>query len=147
MGRTWKAFEPAGREDRFLLLVGYSPNDMPLRGADGFCDLASPDVVEKACWRFADNGFGTGLLHKQGGEDAFRIVENYIYRNPVPWEIENPKGQNLVIKQGTWLIGGILSPQTWADYKKGRYGSGSLQGGAERIEATAESLARVRSVA
>jgi hypothetical protein len=135
----------AQEEDRFVLMVGYSPNKMPLRGADGFIDLASPNVVEKACWKFMLNGAGGGLLHKAGGENDVKIVENYIYRNPVPWVLKANDGSEQVICQGDWVIGAILSPQTWEDFKKAKYRGGSIQGGARRKPASAETLARVRS--
>ena len=147
MENVCKVFEPAGKEDRFVLMVGYSPNKMPFRGADGFLDLASPEVVEKACWRFMDNGANAGLLHKEGDEDAFKVVENYIYRNPVPWVLKAVDGSEQTIRQGDWVIGARLRKDVWEDWKKGRYRSGSLQGGASRIPATPETLARVRSAA
>jgi len=130
---------------RFLLMVGYSPNRLPKRGADGFLDVASPEVVEKAAWRFMLNGHGAGLMHKAGGEDAFRIVESSVYRNPEPWVVKATDGTEQTIREGDWLIGILCSPDTWAEYKKGRYGSGSLQGGARRRQPRAETLARQRS--
>lgn len=137
-----KAFN---EEQRFLLMVGYSPNRMPLRGADGFVDVASPEVIEKACWRFMLNGAGSGLMHKAGGENAFRVVENYIYRNPVPWVLKAADGSEQTIRDGDWVLGVICSKEVWEDVKAGKYGGGSLQGGAARIHARPETLARQRS--
>jgi Putative phage serine protease XkdF len=135
----------ARAEDRFLLLVAYSANKMPFRGADGFVDLACPEVLEKACWRFMDNGAQVGLWHQEGHEKAARIVENYIYRNPVPWVLEAPNGTHQVIKEGDWVTGLILSKKTWKLYKAGLIGGASPQGGAARRYASPETLARVRS--
>lgn len=135
----------ADEEHRFLLMVGYSPNRLPHRGADGFQDVASPDVIEKACWKFMLNGHAAGLMHKAGGEGAFRIVENYVYRNPEPWTIKAADGSTQTIRQGDWLIGAILEPETWQAYKAGVYRGGSLQGGARRMEPRPETLARQRS--
>lgn len=132
-------------EKRFLLMVGYSPNRMPKRGADGFVDIASPEVVEKACWRFMVNGAGAGLMHKAGGEKAFKVVENSIYRNDEPWVVTAVDGTQQTIRKGDWLIGVICSPQVYDDFKAGKYGSGSLQGGASRMAARPETLARQRS--
>jgi hypothetical protein len=146
MAKNGRVLE-SNEEDRFLLLVGYSPNTMPHRGADGFLDVASPRAVEKACWRFLLNGGKAGTMHKAGGENAFRVVENGIYRNEIPWVIKSPDGPDQVIRQGDWVIGMILSKETWADYKAGLFGSGSLQGAAERMPATAETLERIRSAA
>lgn len=134
--------------DRFLLMVGYSPNKMPYRGADGFIDLCQPEVVEKACWRFMSNGAGAGLMHKarpDEEEPPFRVTENSIYRNPVPWVFKAADGSEVTITEGDWLIGVICSPQVWDDYRKGRYRGGSLQGKALRMAVTPETLARVRS--
>lgn len=135
----------AEEDKRFLLMVGYSPNRMPRRGADGFLDIASPDVVEKACWRFMLNGAGAGLMHKAGGENAFKVVENYVYRNPVPWELTAPNGEIVTIRDGDWVIGALCSKETWDDYKAGLYNSGSVQGGAKRMVASPETLAHQRS--
>lgn len=132
----------ASDEDRFLLLVVYDPNRMPLRGADQRVDLASPRVLEKACWRFMENGARGGLNHEPGHPEAIRCVENYVYRNPVPWVTDHPDGSQTVVKAGTWLAGFILDEPTWADYKAGKYSGVSMQGDAARIPATAESLAR-----
>lgn len=131
-------------ESRFLLMVGYSPNRMPLKGADGYVDIASPDLIEKACWRFMANGAGAGLMHKAGGENAFRVVENSVYRGP-DWTFIAADGSEQTIRKGDWLIGVIASPEVWEDYKKGVYGSGSLQGSAKRMDPRPETLARQRS--
>src|SRR5665213_4359994 len=91
----------ANDENRFLLLVAYSPNEMPHRGADGFIDVVSHDVLEKACWKFMDNGAKVGLWHEKGTEHCGRVVENYVYRGP-DWSFNNQ-----VVKAGTWLVGVI----------------------------------------
>lgn len=143
-----KVFAPEGSPDRFLLMVGYSPNKMPRKGADGRIDLASPRVVEKACWRFAANGFKGGTGHKPGGEDAFKVVENYVYRNSVPWVMKAIDGSEQKIEEGDWLIGVICTQKTWEEVEVGVWGSGSIQGACLVDEASPESLARVtRSVA
>ena len=143
MGRNGRVVKER-EEDRFLLMVGYSPNRMPHRGADGYLDLASPRVVEKACWNFMTNGAGAGLMHKAGGEDAFRVVENYVYRNPVPWILKAADGSEQVIEEGDWVIGVVCSKQVYEDYKAGKYGSGSIQGRAQRAPASSETIAQVR---
>lgn len=139
------AVKMAAPEDRFLLLVAYSANKMPLRGADGYIDLCRPEVLEKACWKFADNGMKVGLWHQPGHEKAARVVENYIYRNDVPWVIKGPEGEPTgeTIYQGDWVTGFILSKGTWKLYKAGLIGGASPQGGAARRLASAETLARV----
>lgn len=131
-------------EDHFLLTVVYSPHRMPLRGADGKTDLASPRVLEKACWRFMAKGARSGMWHEAGHEAEATCVENYMYRNPVPWIVEHPDGSRTVVKEGTWLAGFILSDRAWAEYKAGRLGGVSMQGDAGRMAPSAESLARVK---
>lgn len=134
----------AREEDRFLLCVVYSPNRMPLRGADQRVDLATPDVLEKACWRFAMNGFKVGVDHKPGGEGAARVVENWIHRGP-SWHLIGPDGRESVVKAGDWIVGMVLSPSAWRSYKAGRFGGVSMQGRAERIPATKKTLNRVKA--
>lgn len=134
--------EKAGSEEQYLLMVVYDPHRMPLRGADKMVDLASPEVLEKACWRFMENGARGGLNHRPGNDGAIKFVENYIYRNPVPWDVHGDG--SLVVKAGTWLAGAKLDDATWADYKAGRYAGVSMQGGARRMPASEKSLARVR---
>lgn len=144
-----KSVETEGRilkssdADRFLLMVAYSPNRMPLRGADGFVDVVSPEVLEKACWRFAENGYRLGVDHKPGGEDAGRVVENTIYRNPIPWVTKDAAGNKVAIREGDWLVGVILTPKAWEDYRNDRWGGISLQGRAKRRPADPATLARV----
>ncbi len=135
----------ADEENRFLLLVAYSANKMPARGADGFIDLASPDVLEKACWRFMDNGAKVGLWHEPGHDDAARTVENYIYRNEVPWVMKAPNGEEQMIQYGDWVVGVICSAPTWQLYKRKLIGGASPQGRAGRRSASPELLARMRS--
>lgn len=132
----------ASDEDRFLLCVVYSPNRMPLRGADKRTDVASPRVLEKAAWRFMLNGARTGVDHQSGGEDACRVVENWVHRGP-PWTVTSPAGVRETVKAGDWLVGLILSPKAWADYKAGRFGGVSMQGTATRRPPSKQTLKRL----
>ena len=134
-------------EQRFVLMVLYSPNRMPHRGADRKIDVVSPDVLEKACWRFTDNGLRVGLFHEPGHDGAAKCVENYIYRNPIPWVVEGPDGKKQVIKAGDWIGGFILDPPTWGMYKSGLIGGASPQGTAGRKPASDETLARINGEA
>ena len=133
----------ADDENRFLLLVAYSANKMPHRGADGFIDVVRPEVLEKACWRFMDNGAKVGLWHEEGHSKAARVVENYIYRNDVPWIVQGPNDSREVIRKGDWVTGFILDEPTWALYKAGKIGGASPQGAARRREARPETLAQM----
>lgn len=133
----------ADGESRFLLCVVYSPNRLPKRGADGYLDLVRPATLEKACWKFLDNGGRIGLNHQPGGEGAARVVENYVYRNKVPWVIKSPDGTKQVVRRGDWLVGLVLSPEAWQMFKAGKIGPVSLQGGARRRPATPKTLKKV----
>ncbi|MDE2104335.1 MAG: hypothetical protein KGL39_44265 [Patescibacteria group bacterium] len=135
----------ADEENRFVLLMAYSPNHIPQRGQDQFIDVARPMVLEKACWRFMDNGAKAGLWHEPGHENEARVVENYIYRNPEPWVIKGNNGQEQVIKQGDWIVGFILSPTAWGLYKQGLIGGASPQGSAGRRRADPGFVAQLRN--
>lgn len=134
----------ADEENRFLLLVAYSANKMPVRGQDGYVDVASPDTLEKACWRFMDNGAKVGLFHEAGHESPGRVVENYIFRSETPWVIESPDGRSQIVEKGDWVVGIICSRETWALYKSGQIGGASPQGSCGRQPARSEVLARMR---
>jgi len=137
-----EAILKAQEDRRYLLTVVYSPHRMPLRGADHKIDLATPDVLEKACWVYAVKGLGTGMWHEDGHGDEAVCVENYIYRGP-DWTVKDVAGGEQVIKAGTWLAGFVLSPGAWDLYKSGRIGGVSMQGAAGRKKASAEALALV----
>lgn len=126
-------------EDRFLLMVAYSPHQMPLRGKDGRTDLASPKVLEKAAWLFMAKGGKTGMWHEPGHEGEAIVVENGIHRGP-SWDVHGDG--SLVIKAGDWLVGLILSPAAWSLYKQGKISGVSLQGSAGRKPATQKAIAR-----
>ncbi len=130
--------------DRFLLTVAYSAHKMPARGADGRVDIAGARALEKAAWSFARHGFRVGIDHKPGGEGAAQVVESWIHRGP-PWEITCPDGTTETVKAGDWLVGMILSPQTWREYKAGRFGGVSMQGRATRRRPSREMLARMEA--
>lgn len=138
-GRLVKAVD----ERRFGLFVAYSPNKLPVRGADGKIDVASPDVLERACWRFALNGLKVGVGHKPGGEKAARVVENFVHRG-APWHVIGPDGTEQVVEPGDWCVGLIFSRTAWEQFKAGKWGGVSLQGTAKRKAASAETLARQR---
>jgi len=128
-------------ESRYALFVAYSANKMPLRGADGMVDVASPEVLEKAAWRFMLNGARIGVDHKPGGENAARVVENFVHRGK-PMRFVGPDGTEQVVRKGDWCVGVIFSPAAWTEFKKGRWGGVSLQGSATRKPASAATLAR-----
>lgn len=130
-------------EQRFVLMVAYSPNRMPARGADGRIDVVAPDVLEKAAWKFAENGFKVGLFHEAGHDGAAQVVENFVHRGK-PMRFTAPDGSVQTVRKGDWLVGMILSPKAWELYKKGLIGGVSPQGTAGRKPATARTLARIK---
>jgi hypothetical protein len=146
-----KSYEPPVRgtilkssdEDRFLLTVAYSPNRIPLKGADGYLDVATPEVLEKACWRFAMNGYRTGMWHTDGYDGVAQVVENYIYRNPSPWVVKDANETTTTIREGDWLVGLILNEEAWVLYKAGMIGGVSMQGDAKRVRASSDTLKRM----
>jgi hypothetical protein len=121
-------------EQQFVLGIAYQagPDPRIAKGVDGGRDWFEPAELEKACWSLARNGPRAGLFHVDGTDangGAATIVENYIYRNPAPWELS----ADLVVKQGDWVVGGVLNDQAWSLYKAGRLNGWSPQGQARRI--------------
>lgn len=117
-------------EQRYLLLVAYQagPSERIRRGADGGLDYFTAAELEKACFSFLPGGAQVGLFH--GPDDSighFTVTENYIYRGP-DWDV----GDDIVIKAGDWLIGGICDEIAWGLYKRGLITGMSPQGVAKR---------------
>jgi hypothetical protein len=133
-------------EQRFLLSVAYpamkAENNM---AKDGYRDYAPADVVELGAWRFMLKGAELGMWHQDGYDHCAHVVESYIYRNPIPWEIESADGSVQTICKGDWLVGTLLEPPTWALYKSGLIGGLSPQGRAARKAAPPDQVARLRS--
>jgi hypothetical protein len=117
-------------EQRYVLGVAYQagPDPMIKRGADGGRDFFSAEELEKAAWRYLQNGPEVGLFHADGTEGAATVVESYIYRGP-DWEL----GNGVVVKAGDWLVGAVLDENAWQLYKSGRVTGWSPQGSARRI--------------
>lgn len=130
--------------DRYILMVAASPNRMPNRGADNARDILSPRVIERAAWRWLARGGAAGLMHKKGdgGDPPFTVVESYIYRNKVPWEIAAPDGSKQVIRQGDWCVGAIARPDVWEAIKRGDINGASVQGSMRRMPPRKKTLAR-----
>jgi hypothetical protein len=121
-------------EDRFVLGIAYQAGRDPniKKGADGYRDWATEREIELACHGFMKaGGQRSGVFHIDGTDTAghARIVENYVYRNPNPWILED--GQ--VVKMGDWLIGAIVDETAWDMVKSGRITGWSPQGKARRV--------------
>jgi hypothetical protein len=120
-------------ESRFVLGLAYQAGRDPRiqKGADGGRDFFEPDELEKACWNYMRfRRQASGLFHLDGTLEHIEPVENYIYRNPVPWVVSD----DLVIKQGDWVLGGILDEYAWELKKQGLLTGWSPQGRARRVK-------------
>jgi hypothetical protein len=116
---------------RYVLGVAYQagPDPRIKRGADGGRDYFTAEELEKAAWSFLRNGPSVGLFH--GPESTVGhadVVESYVYRGP-DWALN----ENVIVKNGDWLIGAILDDVAWDLYKSGRVTGWSPQGSARRI--------------
>lgn len=130
---------------RFLLTVAYPvfKPDVSV-AADGHIDVASDEVVERACWNFMRKGARLGIGHEPGHEDVGEVVENYIWRGE-PWVLKAADNTEQVIMPGDWLVGMVLRDEGWTLYKSGLLGGVSVQGGAQRRTPSPATLDRVRS--
>lgn len=139
-------------EQRFVLGIAYQagPDPRIAKGVDGGRDFFTEAELEKACWSFMLSGQQHGLLHLDGTTGAARPVENFIYRNEVPWvvsgdtqvrkaiarlaaEVEDCAGpDDLVVRKGDWCLGSILDDSPWQAVKAGKLNTWSPQGIARR---------------
>lgn len=122
--------EQGGPEQQFVLGVAYQPGRDPqiAKGVDGGRDYFTPAELEKAAFRFMLDAQQHGLFHADGSAGAARTVENYIYRNPVPWIVSD----DLIVRKGTWLQGLLLDDAAWRLHKQGKINGLSPQGAARR---------------
>lgn len=116
---------------RYLLALAYQagPDTRITKGQDGARDYFSAAELEKAAWSFLqEGGRQVGLFH---GPDQtmghFDVTESYIYRGP-DWDL----GEDVVVKAGDWLIGGVCDQVAWDLYTQGHITGMSPQGSATR---------------
>jgi Putative phage serine protease XkdF len=121
-------------EQKFVLGVAYQPgrDDRITKGVDGGRDFFTEAELEKACWSFMQSDQQHGMFHMPGTEGAAQPVENYIYRNPIPWVVPVPGGDPVVVRKGTWVLGAILDDPAWDLAKQGKVNGWSPQGVARR---------------
>lgn len=127
MREVFKSAEPM----RYVLAVAYQPGfDKRIqKGVDGGRDAFTEAELEKAAFSFLASGNPqVGIGHADGTVGAATVVESYIYRNEVPWDI----GNGITVTKGTWLIGAILDPKSWQMALDGRLNGMSPQGTARR---------------
>jgi hypothetical protein len=114
---------------RYVLGIAYQAGQDPriAKGQDGGRDFFTEAELEKAAWKFLQNGPQVGLFHLDGTEGAATVVESYIYRGP-DWDL----GDGIVAKAGDWLVGAVLSPKAWELHLAGKLNGWSPQGVARR---------------
>jgi hypothetical protein len=126
------------REDaaqRYTLGVAY-----PVDEIDSHGDFTDAAELEKAAWAFMrdvvanSDGAGVGTDHADGTDGAGVPVESYIYRGP-EWVGENDE---LIAKDGDWLVGAVWSEDDWDRVKKGELTGWSIQGLAFRDDGAEE---------
>lgn len=119
----------SGEPQKYVLGLAYQAGKDPriARGADGARDFFTPEELEKACWSFLPGGAQVGLFHADGTLGHMTVTESYIYRGP-DWD----QGDDVVIKAGDWLIGGICDDIAWQLVKSGKVTGFSPQGVARR---------------
>ena len=66
-------------------------------------------------------------FHVEGTEDCAVPVESFIWRWP-DWDT----GDGIVVKDGDWSLGAILSPRMWARTRPGKVNGYSPEGTARR---------------
>lgn len=120
-------------EQRYLLGVAWEPgkNDRITKGKDGERDFMTTEEVEKAAWELLAGGGEIGFFHQPGTTGHVELVESYVYRGP-DWPMRDAAGHDVVIKAGTWLVGGICDDAAWDIWKAGLVGGMSPQGKATR---------------
>lgn len=72
-------------------------------------------------------------FHIDGTEDCAEPVESFIWRWP-DWDV----GDGIVVKDGDWCLGAILSPHMWDLHKQGKVNGLSPQGTARRLRVQKE---------
>jgi Putative phage serine protease XkdF len=131
-------------EQRYTLGVAYPAMKADVAvAADGHIDFVSPEVLEKTAWAWMTEHRNIGLFHKAGTEGHATVVESYIYRGP-DWHNEIA-GETHVIKAGDWMLGTVWDEYGWQLVKAGLVNGWSPQGGARRINPSADRLAQLRS--
>lgn len=118
--------EPA----RFVLGICYQagPDPRIRRGVDGGRDWFSKAELERACWSYMRSGCPQiNAFHVDGTEDCAEPVESFIWRWD-DWDV----GDGIVVKDGDWCLGAILSPRMWELHKAGQVNAFSPEGTAIR---------------
>lgn len=123
-----------GPPDQFLLGIAYQAGMDPriAKGVDGGRDYIEPRDLERAAWSYVLGGHGVNAFHTAGTENVAKTVESSIYRNPVPWVIDD----DLIVRKGDWLVGVLASDKGWSMHKDGLLNGLSPEGVARRRKRT-----------
>jgi Putative phage serine protease XkdF len=117
-------------EQRFVLGIAYQagPDPRIKKGIDGGRDFFSKSELERACWSYMRSGCPQmNAFHVDGTEDCAEPVESFIWRWD-DWDV----GDGVVVKDGDWCLGAILSPRMWSLHKAGKVNGLSPEGTARR---------------
>jgi hypothetical protein len=123
-------------EQRFVLGIAYQagPDPRIKRGIDGGRDWFSKAELERAAWSYMRSGCPQmNAFHTDGTEDCAEPVESFIWRWG-DWDV----GDGIVVKDGDWCLGAILSPRMWELHKAGKVNAFSPQGTARRRQVQKE---------
>lgn len=115
---------------RFVLGIAYQagPDPRIKRGVDGGRDWFSKEELERACWSYMRSGCPQiNAFHVDGTEDCAEPVESFIWRWD-DWDV----GDGIVVKDGDWCLGAVLSPAMWELHKAGKVNGLSPQGTGRR---------------
>lgn len=121
---------------RFVLGIAYQagPDPRIKRGVDGGRDWFDKADLEQAAWSYMRSGCPKiNAFHVDGTEDCAEPVESFIWRWD-DWDV----GDGIVVKDGDWLLGAILSPRMWDLHKAGKINGLSPQGTARRLQVQKE---------
>lgn len=117
-------------KQRYTLGAVYAPGETDFHG-----DTMTEVELEKAAWAFAKKDGLTkrvGLQHQSGTDGAGEIVESYIYRGP-KWTFKDTAGNEQTIMPGTWMLGTVWTPESWAKIERRAVTGYSLQGVARKF--------------
>lgn len=110
-------------EERFTLGIVLEPDVVDAQG-----DRYSKEEVRRACHRFAEFYWNTGLMHREIANGRIVILENYL----APSDFTADSGEP--VKEGTWLQGrGYRDDEIWAKIKRGELTGLSIGGTGVRI--------------
>lgn len=118
---------------RYVLGIAYQAgrDERIKKGADGRRDYFSAEELEKAAWQFMESDREIGIFHADGTTGHAVVKESYIYRGP-DWAVTNISGEDVIVKDGDWLLGAVLDQTSWRMFEQGLITGWSPQGAGRR---------------